>query len=159
MLWLRRTIFAYVPNAHWLNWWYHNPYVGLWLKSTPVKVMMGGSWHAWKLCYAPHSFTSEQLSSPLCHNSAILWGTVQWMRSDHRRCSLADNSWWLWVVFRVGSKQKILITFIFRAYTMNWSRAFSLPLNEAALCLEIASFNCLYQLQMTQHGASLSSTI
>lgn len=47
---------------------HHNPYVGLWLKSTPVKVMMGCSWHAWTLCFAPHSFTSEQLSSPLCQS-------------------------------------------------------------------------------------------
>ncbi len=77
------------------------------------------------------------------------------MRSDHRCCSLADNSWWFWVVFRVGSKQKILITFIFRPYTMKWSRAFSLPLNEAALFFEIVSFNCLDQLQITQQEASL----
>lgn len=31
---------------------------------TPVKVMTGASWHAWRVWYSPNSFTSEQQSFP-----------------------------------------------------------------------------------------------
>lgn len=90
---------------------------------------------------------------PLCasHNSAIFVrdGRGGWGQSTDTAQRLIivagfeqSSSWDPSI-----KKRKILITFIFRPCTINWSRAFSLPLNEATLCLEIVSFNCLYQLQ------------
>lgn len=47
---------------------HHNPYVRLRLKSTSVKVMMGCSWHAWRLFHATLIYKPEQPGSSLCRS-------------------------------------------------------------------------------------------
>ena len=99
--------------------WHHNPYVRLWLKSTPCKSNDGRFVTRMKTLLRTTLIYKRATQLPCMPviTQPFFWGTMQWRRSDHRRCWLADNSWWLWVVFRVGSKQKILITFIFRPWT------------------------------------------
>lgn len=93
--------------------------------------------------------TLPVITQPFCEGTCSGWGQT------------ADAAHWLIIAdgFEWSSewdpKKKILITFIFRPYTMNWSRAFSLPLNEAAVCLEMVSLSCLDQLQMIQQGSTI----
>lgn len=112
---------------------------------TPVKVMTGASWHAWRVRYSPNSFTSQQRSFPLPslpqthsarHNSDtffpfFLWGMVLRMRPDCIHCSLANGP----VLRDWYSQSKVLIAFIFRQHAVKWSKAF--------LCLTLNLFPSL----------------
>lgn len=75
---------------------------------TPVKVMTGALWHAWRVRYSPNSFTSKQhglpcpalsLQTPLCPSysasSAFFFFFPQvitlWIWPDESHCSLIDG--------------------------------------------------------------------